>query len=180
MACRIVRHAESPHAKLLHLMVLPCPGNIPVLLAFSQLQSGLTSPCNILLRECQAPRKRVSHTFRDALPNSRRARRGFCGMRRKTQGKAVRLAWFCNEVDRPQNHAPEGVRSKTGPLPTKPLACASGTRRAVLAAKSSRFGLERAWREFGRASLGKACDNAVVAALQLPATAAHAGGLVQT
>ena len=66
-------------------MVLPCPGNIPVLLAFSQLQSGLTSPCNILLRECQAPRKRVSHTFRDALPNSRRARRGFCGMSRKAQ-----------------------------------------------------------------------------------------------
>src|SRR5665647_1473389 len=65
-----------------------------------------------------------------------------------------RLAWFCNEVDRPQNHAPEGVRPKTGALPTKPLACALGTRRAVLASKSSRFGLERAWRELCRASLG--------------------------
>src|SRR5450759_4712136 len=80
---------------------------------------------------------------RDALHNSRRARRG-----------------FCNEVDRPQNHAPEGVRPKTGALPTKPLACALGTRRAVLASKSSRFGLERAWRELCRASLNQAAINA--------------------
>ena len=63
------------------------------------------------------------------------------------------LPCFCNEVDRPQNHAPEGVRPKTGALPTKPLACALGTRRAVLASKSSRFGLERAWRELCRTSL---------------------------
>ncbi|UUZ70074.1 DUF1579 domain-containing protein [Polaromonas sp. P2-4] len=39
-------------------------------------------------------------------------------------------------------------------MPTKPLACASGTRRTVSAAKSSRFGLERAWRELCRASPG--------------------------
>src|SRR5450830_262865 len=93
---------------------------------------------------------------RDALHNSRRARRGFCGMSREAQNprQGWRLAWFCNEVDRPQNHAPEGVRPKTGALPTKPLACALGTRRAVLASKSSRFGLERAWRELCRASLG--------------------------
>src|SRR5450830_1172033 len=65
-----------------------------------------------------------------------------------------RLAWFCNEVDRAQNHAPEGVRPKTSALPIKPLACALGTRRAVLAGKSSRFVLERAWRKLCRASLG--------------------------
>src|SRR5450830_1510813 len=70
-----------------------------------------------------------------------------------------RLAWFCNEVDRPQNHAPEWVRPKTGALPTKPLACALGTRRAVLASKSSRFGRERAWRELCRGSLWRARDD---------------------
>src|SRR5674476_288412 len=57
----------------------------------------------------------------------------------------------------PAKPRPRRGSAQKGALPTKPLACALGTRRAVLARKSSRFGLERAWRELCRASLNLAC-----------------------
>ena len=86
---------------------------------------------------------------RDDLHNSRRARCGFCGIGRKAQNPRLGRgpAWFCNATERPQNHAPNGIRTKTDPLPTKPFACASGIRFLVLARKSPRFGLDRAQRE---------------------------------
>ena len=72
-------------------------------------------------------------------------------MRRKTQGKAPCLARFCNEADRPQNHAPSGS-DQNGRFPHQtPCVCFS-TRCEVLASKSSRCGSERAWRESGSAS----------------------------
>ena len=64
-------------------------------------------------RRCRKSSTRTA--ARDALHNSRRARRGFCGMSRKAQNprQGFRLAWFCNAADRPQNHAPCGVRTET-------------------------------------------------------------------
>src|SRR6185369_5590543 len=89
-------------------------------------------------------------TYREALNKSCRARRCFSGMR--CQAPDPRQAWTACLVwqqRRSPGKAPSRrARTKTGPLSTKFLARASSTGCETLAAKSSRFCLERAWQLF--------------------------------